>query len=173
MADYENMDDSERRNRVPPKKSKVPAGKPSASQPQPSKAKAGPGGAGGPRRSEGTRGGGEQTLVLKQVDLSELSTEEALQNEKLAAAREIEEGVRDIKECYDEFSQLVNHQQVGLDKASKNIETSVVNVQKGTTELKSASEHQKASRKKMCILVAILVVVIVVVIVVVLIMKKA
>ena len=169
MSDYQNMDDGERRSRVPPKKSKVPPGKASSAQPQPSKSKTGT--PGGPRRGGGA-GGPEQTLVLKQVDLSELHTEEALQNEKLAAAKEIEEGVRDIKECYDEFSQLVNHQQVGLDKASNNIETSVVNVKKGTTELKTASEHQKSSRKKMCCLVVILVVVIVAVIVVVLILKK-
>jgi cobalamin biosynthesis Mg chelatase CobN len=168
MADYEEYTDEPKRPRpVPNKGKKGPGGR--------------GGGAGGPSAPAGGRGkavprarggGAEQTMVLQQVDLSELTTEEALQEEKRRAAREIEEGVRDIKDCYDEFSTLVTHQQTGIDAATKNVDTAVTNVQNGTEQLKQAGEYQKSSRKRMCCIVGILVVVIAVIVVVVIVLKK-
>lgn len=170
MSDYQNYDDEARKPRpVPQKGKKSPAGnagKSGPSAPAQQRGKVVPG------KRAGGGAGEEKTFVLQQVDISELATEEALQSEKYRAAREIEEGVRDIKDCYDEFSTLVNHQQQGLDTASKNVEVSVTNVQAGTEQLKKAQEHQKSSRKRMCCIVAILVVVIAVIVVVVIVLKK-
>lgn len=172
MADYEEYTDEPRRPRPVPAKGKKSVGR------------GGGGGNGGAAPPAGNRGGkavprargggagGEQTMILQQVDLSELATEEALQDEKRRAAREIEEGVRDIKDCYDEFSTLVTHQQEGIDRATKNVEVSVTNVQNGTDQLKQAGEYQKSSRKRMCCIVGILVVVIAVVVIVIVVLKK-
>lgn len=122
----------------------------------------------------GGQGGNDEEFLrgLKQVDLSEMKTEEAIQNEKRRQAEEIREGVRDIHECYSEFSTLVQHQQEGIDTASKNVEVSVTNVQKATEELHQAGEYQKTSRKLICCIVVILLVVIAVVVVVIVVLKK-
>ena len=126
------------------------------------------------RRSNNNQGGQDEEFLrgLKQVDLSEMKTEEAIQNEKKRQAEEIREGVRDIHECYSEFSNLVQHQQEGIDTASKNVEVSVTNVQKATEELHQAGEYQKTSRKLICCIVVILLVVIAVVVVVIVVLKK-
>ncbi|CUG03087.1 QA-SNARE, putative [Bodo saltans] len=174
MADYEEYNDEPRRPRPVPTKNKKSVGRGGGggnggnggANPSP------PAGGRGKAVPRARGGGGEQTMILQQVDLSELTTEEALQDEKRRAAREIEEGVRDIKDCYDEFSTLVTHQQEGIDRATKNVEVSVTNVQNGTEQLKQAGEYQKSSRKRMCCIVGILVVVIAVVVVVIVILKK-
>jgi syntaxin 7 len=121
------------------------------------------GGGGGPRSSAGT---GKEVRIqdIKQVDMSELATEEALQREKLHGALVIESEMRDLHSTYKEFQDLVVHQQTGLDTMSSNITESRKHVEKGVVELKEASGHQKASRKKMCIVIVILVVLIVVVV---------
>ena len=120
-----------------------------------------PGGGEGVRSSSGA---GKEVRIqdIKQVDMSELATEEALQREKLHGALEIESEMRDLHSTYKEFQDLVVHQQTGLDTVSGNISESRKHVEKGVVELKQASVHQKASRKKLCIAVVILVVIVVV-----------
>ena len=56
------------------------------------------------------RGLNDDHLVLKQVDISELLAEEALQLDKLRVAQEVEADLREIQNAYDEFSELVQHQ---------------------------------------------------------------
>ena len=173
MSDYQPFDDQNpKKPRAPPSKS---AKKTSAPGKAPVPAK-GRGRAGGTRETGGASAGGERRLeitTVQKVDLSELATEEEIQKEKLRDAAEIQEGVRDIKGCYDEFSVLLNHQQAGIDRSAKNVETSVTNVQSGTEQLKQAGEHQKTSRKTMCCLVVVLVVVIIVVVIVLVLMRKS
>jgi hypothetical protein len=169
MSDYREYDDEPRKPRPAPKKGqKAPpaqsGGKgPSAPAAQP-RGKNIPG--------NNRRQDGQERMLIQEVDVSELATQEALQREKYLAAREIEEGARDIKECFDEFSTLVSHQQQGLDNATKNVDSAVVNVQAGTTQLKQAQEHQKSSRKRLCCIIGILVLVIAAIVVVVIVLKK-
>jgi syntaxin 7 len=119
---------------------------------------------GGARSSASTSGREVKIQDIKQVDMSELATEEALQREKLHGALEIEGEMRDLHSTYKEFQDLVVHQQTGLDTVSNNITESRKHVEKGVVELKQASVHQKSSRKKMCVVIVILVVLIVVVV---------
>ena len=112
-----------------------------------------------PRSSGGAGSSQIRIQDIKQVDMSEMATEEALQREKLHGALEIESEMRDLKSTYQEFQDLVVHQQTGLDTTSKNITESKQHVEKGVVELKQASQYQQSSRKKMCIIVVILVVV--------------
>ena len=125
-----------------------------------------------PPPKTGRAAGEEQQLIIKQVDMSELNTEEDMQREKLEAAIEIREGVKDLKECYDQFGELVTAQGVKLQEVKKNVETTEEKMQKGTEQLKGAQVEQKKSRKMMCCVVVILVVVIAIVVVVVVVLKK-
>lgn len=164
MSDYRDYDDEARKPRPAPKKgAKAPPSTSGKSAPSQPRGKAIP----GSRRQEG----GQEKMLIHEVDVSELATQEALQREKYIAAREIEEGARDIKECFDEFSTLVSHQQQGIDTATKNVEVSVTNVQAGTEQLKQAQEHQKSSRKRLCCIIGILVLVIAAIVIVVVVLK--
>lgn len=169
MSDYREYEDESRKPRPVPNKSKKapPASKTAPSAPANNNSRGG-----GGKQQQSGGGKREPQMILQQVDLSELATEEALQEEKRRQAMEIKEGVQDIKDCYDEFSTLVNHQQQGIDASSKNVESAVTNVQAGTDQLKQAQEHQKSSRKRMCCIVAILVALIIVVVVVIVVLKK-
>lgn len=113
----------------------------------------------------GSRGDQQQVRVqeIKQIDTSELATKEALENDKLRGAIEIENEMRELKSTYQEFHDLVDHQQQGIDRASNNISEARVHVEKGVVELQEANRHQKASRKKMCIIIVVLVAIAVVV----------
>ena len=117
-------------------------------------------------------GGGGGGLVLKQVDLNELAIEEHIQHEKLQGAREVEQGAREIKECYDQLSVLVKDQGDGIDQIETQVSSATVKVQSGQENLKSAGKEQKRSRKLMCYMVIVLVVVIAIAVVVIIIMKK-
>lgn len=119
------------------------------------------GGASGSAPSGGGPRGDQQVRVqeIKQIDTSELATKEALENDKLRGAVEIENEMRDLKSTYQEFHDLVDHQQQGIDRASNNISEARVHVEKGVVELQEANRHQKASRKKMCIIIVVLIVV--------------
>ena len=108
---------------------------------------------------------------LKRVDMSELATEEAIQAEKLQGVREIEQDMRELKTTYQEFNELVNTQQGGIDTMQKNVQQATVHVEKGVVELKEASNQQKQSRSKLCIVLLLLVVVIVIIVVVVFVAK--
>ncbi|CUG02121.1 QA-SNARE, putative [Bodo saltans] len=122
-------------------------------------------GGGGNAGGNGSRGDQQQVRVqeIKQIDTSELATKEALENDKLRGAIEIENEMRDLKSTYQEFHDLVDHQQQGIDRASNNISEARVHVEKGVVELQEANRHQKASRKKMCIIIVVLVAIAVVV----------
>lgn len=116
----------------------------------------------------GGSGAGEVRIQeIKQIDMSELNTKEAIEKEKLVGALEIESEMRDLKSTYQEFNDLVNHQQTGLDKASSDISQARVHVEKGIVELQEASKHQKSSRKKMCIIIAILIIAMIAIVIVV------
>ena len=124
-------------------------------------------------RAANASAAGPQTSLMQSYDVSDLGVEEDIQNEKLRAANEIKEGLQDVRDVYDEFGRLVEHQQQGLNEMEKNVGSAVVNMQKGQEQLKGAKKEQTRSRKCMCILIGILVAVAaVIVIVVVVVMKK-
>ncbi len=107
-----------------------------------------------------------------QYDTTALSTEEAIQREKLDAVRAMEGDLREVAECYQIVNNLVKEQQTGLDSMSKNVEKTTVQIQQGTGELKEARNEQSKARKRMCCLAVILVVIIAIVVVIVYVMKK-
>lgn len=121
------------------------------------------------------RAGGQQQVDLSQlrrVDMNELHTEEAIQQEKCRQAVEIEQEARELHSAYVEFNALTNEQQTGIDKMTSNITKTERSMDKGIGQLQKASDHQKSGRKKLCILLVILAITIVVVVVVIVVMKK-
>ncbi|KEG10480.1 syntaxin 7 [Trypanosoma grayi] len=109
---------------------------------------------------------------IKKIDMSEFHTEEALQREKLLGVREIESNMMDLKTSYQEFHDLVHHQQAGLDQITGNVSESKVHVENGTTELQQASRRQRCGRKMLCAIAIILLVIIIIVVVVVVVLKR-
>lgn len=113
-----------------------------------------------------------QMQHFRQVDDSELLTEEALQTEKLEGILEVQRDMNELKSMYHEMHSHVVQQQDGLNLAEGNIDKAQAHVEKGVVELKSANKLQKSSRKKMFILLAIIAVIAIIVIVVVVVTKK-
>jgi len=127
----------------------------------------------GGRGGNGGRAGGTVDLSqLRRVDMNELHTEEAIQQEKGRQAIEIEQEARELHSAYVEFNALTQEQQQGIDKMSTNITKTERSMEKGIGQLQKASEHQKSGRKKLCCLLVILAVTIAVVVVVIVVMKK-
>lgn len=141
----------------------------------PMSSQGGPGGREGDGAASG--GGGDGAVAInihefKRVDMSELATEEALQNEKYRGVVEIQQEMADLHSAYSQFQGLVNEQQSGLDKMETDVVKAKTHVEKGVDELKGASTQQKKGRKMMCVIVLLLTVIIAIVVVVVVVMKK-
>jgi len=116
--------------------------------------------------------GGVKITDFKQVDTSELDTENAIQTERLQGIIEIEQNANEVRAMYQEFQSHVEGQQGALTTAEKNIDKSQDHVERGVKDLKSANKLQKSSRKKMFILLGIVGLIIIIVIVVVVLAKK-
>eukprot|EP00758_Cryptobia_borreli_P005790 Tbor_TRINITY_DN4987_c8_g4::TRINITY_DN4987_c8_g4_i1::g.9819::m.9819 len=113
------------------------------------------------------------SMLIREIDTSDLLVEEDLQREKLKSAVEVKEGLLDVQECFNEFQKLQQDQAPQLTMMENNVSSALTATQKGNENLKAASKEQKTSRKCICILVGILsAVLLVVVIVVVVIVKK-
>jgi t-SNARE complex subunit (syntaxin) len=120
----------------------------------------------------GTAGGTIDLSQMRRYDMNELATEEVLQQEKCRAAVEIEQEARELHSAYVEFNALTQEQQQGLDKMTSNLVKTERSMEKGIGQLQAASEHQKSSRKKLCILLVILAVAIAIIVIVVIVLKK-
>ena len=98
-----------------------------------------------------------QQQGFRQIDVSELNTEENIQREKLAAVVQIEQDVNEVKSMFQEFDEHLNRQQIGINNIEKNVDNSVIKVEKGVQELKEANKLQKSGIcHKWCIIAVLL-----------------
>lgn len=98
-----------------------------------------------------------QQTAARRLDVHGLSIEEAIAQEKLQEARDIEEGVTDVAECYAELNKLVAHQGQGIDVAEQNVEKAHEDVEKGHEQLQKANKHARSQRKwMMCICILLI-----------------
>ncbi|KEG15577.1 hypothetical protein DQ04_00031110 [Trypanosoma grayi] len=117
---------------------------------------------GGTRRSGVPRTSGlpphaqQQQKIFRQIDVSEILTEEQIQCEKRREAAAIEAGVAEIKEATDEFAALLEHQQVGLDGLATNVNAAAQSVGAGREQLETASRRQSCCRGTLCLMLLIL-----------------
>jgi chromosome segregation ATPase len=114
------------------------------------------------------RAGGAQVRMqdFKQVDMSELHTEDQLQADKLKGILEVESDLNELHSMYRELNTQVVDQQEGLDKTEHHIDQSVKKVEKGVGELKKANKMQKSARWKMCVLIGVILLIIGVVVII-------
>lgn len=109
---------------------------------------------------------------LRQYNTNDLKIEEDIQREKLINAGEIESDLRDLQTTYVQFKDLVQDQDKGIKAIQNNTHTTSVKIESGIVELKSASTHQKSSRKRLCCLVIVVIAIIAIIIIVVVVVKK-
>ncbi|ETO36041.1 hypothetical protein RFI_01020 [Reticulomyxa filosa] len=69
---------------------------------------------------------------------------------------QIEQGVRDLQEMFNQLALLVDSQQEVLDQIENNVNQTLNYTEKGHKELQKAHEYQKSFRKRQCCLLAIL-----------------
>eukprot|EP00761_Pharyngomonas_kirbyi_P007767 gb/GECH01007777.1/.p1 GENE.gb/GECH01007777.1/~~gb/GECH01007777.1/.p1 ORF type:complete len:252 (+),score=41.47 gb/GECH01007777.1/:1-756(+) len=116
--------------------------------------------------SPDSRGGsGVESLGLQEVRLnswqaSTVETEEAQAREKQRELLDLETDLNELHSCYVEFATMVDEQEGLIDDTGKDVQKSTKNMERGVTEVRSASKYQKRSRKLMCLLIIILVAVI-------------
>eukprot|EP01137_Pigoraptor_chileana_P001311 Opistho-2@38766 len=89
----------------------------------------------------------------------EIEYNESLIIEREREIREIEHAIIEVNEIFRDLASIIADQGQLIDNIEANIESSSVNVEKGTEELVSASDYQKSARKKMCCLLIILAIV--------------
>ena len=108
----------------------------------------------------------------KEVHLVAYATEEGIAREQHQEAAKVAEDVQVVKDLFQENRNIIVQGQPALDQTEGNVDQAGQHVEKGRQELSKANEHQKASRKRMCMLVFLLVVVIAVVVIVIIVTKK-
>jgi len=81
--------------------------------------------------------------------------------------RAIERDMVEVSEIFTDLSKLVIDQGGLIDNIESNVEVAHVQVETGVVELKKASEYQKSSRTKLCVLALIILIIVGIVVVVV------
>eukprot|EP00027_Filamoeba_sp_ATCC50430_P015914 CAMPEP_0168573836 /NCGR_PEP_ID=MMETSP0413-20121227/18750_1 /TAXON_ID=136452 /ORGANISM="Filamoeba nolandi, Strain NC-AS-23-1" /LENGTH=207 /DNA_ID=CAMNT_0008607119 /DNA_START=280 /DNA_END=900 /DNA_ORIENTATION=- len=98
---------------------------------------------------------------------NQLDFNEALIVDRDQGIREIEKTVVEVNEIFRDLSKLVIEQGQMIDNIESNIESAVQDTNKGVVEIRKASDYQKRSRTKLCILALILVIIVSVIVLVV------
>ncbi|XP_063166017.1 syntaxin-7 [Candoia aspera] len=90
--------------------------------------------------------------------LDEEITEDDLRliEERESAIRQLEADILDINEIFKDLGMMIHEQGDVIDSIEANVETAEVHVQQANQQLSRASEYQRKSRKKICILILIL-----------------
>ncbi|XP_078460604.1 syntaxin-12-like [Lampetra fluviatilis] len=88
-------------------------------------------------------------------------TEEDLEDikERETAIRQLEADIMDVNQIFKDLGTMIHEQGDMVDSIEANVESAEVHVDHAEQQLRRAAEYQRASRKKMCILLVILVVI--------------
>jgi len=74
--------------------------------------------------------------------------------------QQLERDVLEVRELFADLNRLVHEQQANIDIIDNHVTVAKTNVEKGHTELESASYYQSQARKKKCCILVILLAVI-------------
>jgi len=69
--------------------------------------------------------------------------------------QQLERDVLEVREIFADLNRLVNEQQANIDIIDNHVTLAKANVEKGQTELESASYYQSQARKKKCCIIVI------------------
>jgi len=90
----------------------------------------------------------------QQVDFQNLQIDD--RNDSI---KDLEKSVIEINELFIDVAKLVKDSQPMIDSIESNVESSVVQTDRGVIELRKASDYQKSSRTKLCCLLLILIII--------------
>jgi t-SNARE complex subunit (syntaxin) len=90
----------------------------------------------------------------QQVDFQNLQIDD--RNDSI---KDLEKSVIEINELFIDVAKLVKESQPMIDSIESNVESSVIATEKGVVELRKASNYQKSSRTKLCVLLLILIII--------------
>ncbi|XP_068199249.1 syntaxin-7 [Antennarius striatus] len=79
--------------------------------------------------------------------------------ERESAIKQLEADIVDINDIFKDLGMMVHEQGDMIDSIEAHVENADVKVQRGTQQLSRAAEHQRSSRKKICILVIVVVII--------------
>ncbi|KAI9294209.1 t-SNARE [Neoconidiobolus thromboides FSU 785] len=99
-----------------------------------------------------------QRVQVQSLD-NEIEFNQGLIEEREREIQEIEQGITELNEVFRDLGTFVNEQQGLLDNIESNVSNVAVNIYQANTELNTANEYQKKSRKTMCYIFLILFVV--------------
>eukprot|EP00760_Papus_ankaliazontas_P001031 PhM_4_TR10357/c6_g1_i1/m.80296 len=105
----------------------------------------------------------QQQVQIRAYDTSELDTEHAIQREKAEDIHALERDLREAHALVGDFSNMVKEQGAGITTIEDNVTRTADHVVDGTSQLKTASKHQKRGRKLMCCVLVLLIIIICVV----------
>lgn len=107
-------------------------------------------------RKKASMGGQTQTQVQGQVNLEIMEPELVMLEEREEGLRVIAKDVLQVNEMMKDLAFLVEEQQTDIDFIHDNVSSAHAYVDRGETELITASAHQRSSRSRMCYLLLIL-----------------
>jgi len=90
----------------------------------------------------------------QQIEFQNIQIED--RNESI---KDLEKSVVEINELFIDVARLVKESQPMIDSIESNVENSLVATEKGVSELRQASNYQRSSRSKLCILLLILLII--------------
>lgn len=99
-----------------------------------------------------------QSQLQQQLSQNEM----AAMQERESAIIQLEADIADVNMIFKDLATMVHDQGEIIDSIEQNIETAVVDIQSGNTQLRQAREHQQAARKKKFIIAIIVLIVILV-----------
>jgi len=99
-----------------------------------------------------------QAQLQQQLSPNEM----AAMHERESAIIQLEADIADVNMIFKDLATMVHDQGEIIDSIEQNIETAVVDIQSGNTQLRQAREHQQAARKKKFIIAIIVLIVILV-----------
>ncbi|XP_028294924.1 syntaxin-7-like [Gouania willdenowi] len=92
---------------------------------------------------------------------TEAITVEDLQliEERESAIRQLESDITDINDIFKDLGMMIHEQGDMIDSIEANVESTDTHVERGTQQLSRAADHQRSSRKKICIIMIVLAVI--------------
>ncbi|XP_006185218.1 syntaxin-7 isoform X2 [Camelus dromedarius] len=100
-----------------------------------------------------------QTQPQVQVQDEEITEDDLrLIQERESSIRQLEADIMDINEIFKDLGMMIHEQGDVIDSIEANVESAEVHVQQANQQLSRAADHQRKSRKTLCIIIFILVI---------------
>ncbi|XP_078683194.1 syntaxin-12-like isoform X5 [Branchiostoma floridae x Branchiostoma belcheri] len=99
---------------------------------------------------DGDQGGSSMTAQM----MEEESNLEMIR-ERETAIRQLEADIMDVNSIFKDLATMVHEQGEMIDSIEANVESAAIHVESGNQQLRQASDYQKKSRRKLCIILIV------------------